>query len=93
MRRIHPAGLYEAIRPLEENEADNYMIRLTNDRGQTVTQHDPYAFPNYMSDLDLHLLGEGTHWRSYDKLERNSVLVNNIEGRESRRLGSECKIG
>jgi 1,4-alpha-glucan branching enzyme len=33
-----------------------------------------------MSDLDLHLLGEGTHWRSYDKLGAHLRTVNNVKG-------------
>ena len=70
MRRIHPAGLYEAI--VEPNgtpfnaqasihDPRNYMLRVTNYSGETKTMHDPYAFEPMLTDYDLHLLAEGTH--------------------------------
>ncbi|MDX1965051.1 MAG: 1,4-alpha-glucan branching protein GlgB [Pirellulales bacterium] len=69
MRRIHPAGLFEALCPINEQQPLNeYLLRVTNQRGEQVTLHDPYAYKNTLSDFDLHLLSEGTHWRSYEHL-------------------------
>jgi 1,4-alpha-glucan branching enzyme len=42
--------------------------------------HDPYAFPPMMGELDLHLLGEGQHWKSYDKLGAHLRTVDGISG-------------
>ena len=70
MRRIHPAGLYEAICPLPAgNGSPRYMLRVAEDDGKkTTTMHDPYSFPHLLTDFDLHLLNEGRHWQCYNRL-------------------------
>jgi 1,4-alpha-glucan branching enzyme len=81
MRRIHPAGLYEAICPTMEAEAaPSYMLRVADRRGEQSTMHDPYAFKPLLTDYDLYLLGEGRHWRSYDKLGAQLRKVDGVEG-------------
>jgi 1,4-alpha-glucan branching enzyme len=95
MRRIHPAGLYEAIvepqaggesqgklfNPESSNlDPRNYMIRVTNLAGETTTMHDPYAFEPMLTEYDLHLLSEGTHWKSYHKLGAHPRTVAGVEG-------------
>jgi 1,4-alpha-glucan branching enzyme len=102
MRRIHPAGLFEAV--VEEREARNeergmrskerdktldprssiltppYQLRVTYKSGETHTMHDPYAFAPMLTDYDLHLLGEGTHWRSYERLGAHLRTVDGVTG-------------
>jgi 1,4-alpha-glucan branching enzyme len=69
MRRIHPAGLFEAVCPwLESATGAGYLLRVADDPSESSLQHDPYAFPGSLSDLDAHLLGEGRHWESYNRL-------------------------
>lgn len=69
MRRIHPAGLFEAICPAPDApEIPEYLLRVVDQRGEQSTMHDPYAFPPLLTDYDLHLLGEGQHWQCYHKL-------------------------
>ena len=81
MRRIHPAGLFEAICPLPNgNGATRYKIRMTDPDGKKVTMHDPYAFPHFLSDYDRHLLNEGRHWHSYEKLGAQLRTVDGIDG-------------
>jgi 1,4-alpha-glucan branching enzyme len=81
MRRIHPAGLYEAICPLTPNTPNyRYQLRVTDQRGTETTMHDPYAFPPLLSDFDLHLLSEGRHWTSYRKLGAQLRTVDGIDG-------------
>jgi 1,4-alpha-glucan branching enzyme len=81
MRRIHPAGLFEAICPAPRtSEVEPYMLRVTDHRGDQTTMHDPYAFPPLLSDYDLYLLGEGKHWHAYSKLGAQLRVVNGIEG-------------
>src|SRR4051812_4891230 len=92
MRRIHPAGLYEAICSADEltcqgksaasspSLTPNYQLKVTYKSGETHTMHDPYAFPPMMGEMDLHLLGEGQHWKSYDKLGAHLRTVNGVSG-------------
>ncbi len=81
MQRIHPAGLYEAICPApEEAGRPKYMLRVAENGGENKLMHDPYAFPHLLSDYDLHLLNEGTHWRCYEKLGAQLRTVDGVEG-------------
>jgi 1,4-alpha-glucan branching enzyme len=81
MRRVHPAGLFEALcsfRGLREGQ--RYQLSTLDERGQLQTMHDPYAFPPLLTDYDLHLLGEGTHWQCYNKLGAQLRTVDGISG-------------
>jgi 1,4-alpha-glucan branching enzyme len=81
MQRIHPAGLYEAIVPISRGEAERrYLLRVADSGGSERLMHDPYAFPPLLSDFDLHLLAEGTHWTSYRRLGAQLRSVDGIEG-------------
>jgi len=81
MRRIHPAGLYEAICPApRELHPAQYLLQVADGNGRRTVMHDPYAFPALMSDYDVHLLGEGTHWRSYEKLGAHPRTIDGVQG-------------
>ena len=59
MRRIHPAGLFEAICPLPEQPSQRYQLRVAGNDGEETTMHDPYSFPHLLTDYDLYLLERG----------------------------------
>jgi len=81
MRRIHPAGLFEAICPMTDSRLrDQYQLQVADRQGTRTVMHDPYAFPNLLSEYDLHLLNEGTHWHSYEKLGAHLRTVNGVRG-------------
>ena len=81
MRRIHPAGLFEAICPPPSEESrPNYKLRIAENGGEKKDMHDPYAFPHLLSDYDLHLMGEGTHWQCYNKLGAQLRTIEGVEG-------------
>jgi 1,4-alpha-glucan branching enzyme len=80
MRRIHPAGLYEVLCPAMNDKTPRYLIETRDKAGKSVTHHDPHAFPWLLTDYDLHLLGEGRHWQSYDKLGAQVRTVNHVTG-------------
>ncbi len=96
MRRIHPAGLFEAICPLPPgngapgngangngangNGTPRYMIRAVDEAGKKSTMHDPYSFPHLLTDYDLHLLNEGTHWQSYNRLGAQLRTIDGVDG-------------
>ncbi len=63
MRRLNAAGLFEVSVPA--GGSPGYRIRFSN-REREWEQEDPYAFAPTVGELDLHLIGEGTHsqlWR------------------------------
>lgn len=81
MRRIHPAGLYEAVCPLPTCKTQSpYTIRVSDNSGEMSTIHDPYSFPPLMSDFDLHLFGEGNLVRLYEKLGAQVRTINGVRG-------------
>src|SRR6185312_390844 len=41
---------------------------------------DPYRFPLLLSDYDLHLLAEGTHYRSYERLGAHPITLAAVDG-------------
>ena len=55
-------------------------MREQNQNGQQSTMHDPYAFPPLLTDYDLHLLGEGQHWQSYEKLGAHLPPIDGVAG-------------
>ncbi|MCW3008376.1 MAG: glgB [Solirubrobacterales bacterium] len=71
-----PAGLFEgeldgASLPLR------YELDVAYPDGNTFTLRDPYAFPPTISELDLHLAGEGRHEELYCRL---GARVREIDG-------------
>ena len=57
-------GLWAAQIP----EAVPYRTRFTFADGETWEREDPYRFGPTLGEVDLHLIGEGTHERLYDVL-------------------------
>jgi len=81
MLRIHPAGLFEAICPHRNGEHRwRYMIRTADAAGKNSVMHDPYSFPHLLTDYDLHLLNEGTHWQCYNRLGAHLRTVDGVDG-------------
>ena len=81
MRRIHPAGLFEALCPVPEaNGKSRYVLRVADEGGRKMTMHDPYSFPHLLTDYDLHLLNEGRHWQCYNRLGAQLRTIDGVEG-------------
>ena len=82
MRRIHPAGLFEAICPMLQGDGSpRYRLRVAEDNGKkTVTMHDPYSFPHLLTDFDRHLLNEGRHWHCYNRLGAQLRNIDGVDG-------------
>jgi 1,4-alpha-glucan branching enzyme len=78
MARVHPDGLFEALIPGSEGFV--YRLRATNYAGGTVELYDPYSFGPVLTDFDLHLIGEGTHYRTYEKLGAHIREIGGVRG-------------
>jgi 1,4-alpha-glucan branching enzyme len=79
MTQIHPEQFYEVVFP-NQRKPFSYRLRLADDRGNTWEMVDPYSFPLVLTDYDLHLIGEGTHYKNYEKLGAHIREVNGVRG-------------
>jgi 1,4-alpha-glucan branching enzyme len=82
MARRHAEGVFEATVPLEGGmTAHEFAYRLRVFEGESSRELvDPYQFGQVLSDFDLHLFAEGTHYRAWDKFGSHRVTVGGITG-------------
>jgi 1,4-alpha-glucan branching enzyme len=80
MRRVHPAGLYEGLYPLDESGSLTQYQLLTDLGGVMKTLHDPYAFAPLLTDFDLHLFGEGKLLKAYEKFGAQPRVIDGVSG-------------
>src|SRR3954467_13333712 len=74
--RIHDAGLFAG--PVEARDP-RYRLRARFGDNK-VEMEDAYRFPPILSDIDLHLLGEGTHLELYNKLGAHPLQHEGVDG-------------
>src|SRR5262249_24220979 len=67
VERIHEDGFFAAVFP-DAPRRFPYRLRVENQEGHSWEFVDPYAFGPVLTDFDLHLLGEGTHYRNFERL-------------------------
>jgi len=78
MKRITDSGLFAWIsRP--EMELFSYELILKSGESSWQTR-DPYSFLPQLSDLDLHLLAEGNHYRLYDRFGARVWTAESVRG-------------
>jgi 1,4-alpha-glucan branching enzyme len=70
---------YEA-RLAKENKPSRYTISFVDASGFEEEREDPYSFGPIITDFDLHLIGEGTHRKSYEKLGAHVMTLDGVEG-------------
>ncbi|MCR4379365.1 MAG: 1,4-alpha-glucan branching protein GlgB [Rhodospirillales bacterium] len=78
MERAHESGLFIAHLPSHKNRFA-YRLRVTSS-GQTRDVIDPYSFGPALGDVDIHLLSEGTHFRTFDKLGAHVRTIDGVSG-------------
>jgi 1,4-alpha-glucan branching enzyme len=84
MQLVHPDGFFEAIfREATEFFPYRFSIDLPgSDEApeQSYEIEDPYRYPPVLTDFDLHLVGEGTHFRLYEKLGARLIEHSGTKG-------------
>ncbi len=65
VEKIHADGLFQAALGRRSQDL-RYTLQVTRWNGDKVETRDPYSYGVFMGPLDLHLFGEGQHWRLYD---------------------------
>ncbi len=77
LQRIHADGFFEAVFP---GEQALFPYRLRTDPAGQNDFEDPYRFPPVLTDFDLHLLAEGTHYKTYEKLGAHLTEIGGVRG-------------
>ncbi len=57
-----------------------YRLRIERSDGATWECEDPYRFGRVLTDYDLYLLGEGTHYKNYEKLGAHLAEIDGVRG-------------
>jgi hypothetical protein len=70
-----------------------YQLEFVAHDGYRWVQSDPYAFGLVLSDFDIHLLAEGSHLDTYEKLGSHPVTIGGGPGDVLRRLGAQRGAG
>ncbi len=79
MEKVHPHGFYEVVITSPPEDFD-YILRLTDYAGKTTDIYDPYAFGPCLTDFDLHLIAEGNHYKTYEKLGAHLQEIKGVKG-------------
>jgi 1,4-alpha-glucan branching enzyme len=79
MDKVHGSGFYVAVIP-DRAARFPYRLRVENFEGHSWEFVDPYSFGPVLSDFDLHLLGEGTHFRNYERLGAHLRVHQGVSG-------------
>ncbi len=77
MARRSPAGLHETV---VAADVSHYRLRVTYPGDHVLEFDDPYRYGRVLTDFDLHLLGEGTHYRAFEKLGAHRIRVGSTTG-------------
>jgi len=78
LARVDEAGVFAGR--LESTEA-RPRYRLVADWGHgPVELEDPYRFPAWLGEMDVHLLAEGTHLEAHAKLGAHATRMERVEG-------------
>jgi len=77
MQKVHPAGIFEAEMPARKR---CYRLRLTHANGDSWEIEDAYRFPSMLGDLDLYLIGQGSHRDIFRKLGAHPTGLSGVNG-------------
>ena len=81
MTRRRSEGLFEATVALDGRAAGEIVYRLrVHEAGEVREIADPYQYGQVLTDFDLHLLNEGTHYRAWEKLGSHRASIDGIAG-------------
>jgi 1,4-alpha-glucan branching enzyme len=79
-RQLDPRGVFEAVLPAGEKRLLPYRIQANFGEGHVSTFYDCYSFWPVLTDLDLYLFNEGTHYEIYDKLGAHPMVHQGVKG-------------
>ena len=77
LARQHGDGFFETVLA---SPAPAYRLQIEWDDGQIAVIDDPYRFGPVLGEMDVWLLGEGTHLRPYEILGANARVIDGTAG-------------
>jgi 1,4-alpha-glucan branching enzyme len=78
MESVHHPNFFECI--ISNAELGNYQLKVKEGDHEKVI-YDPYAVRSpKLTDVDIHLFGEGNHHRIYEKLGAHLTEIDGIKG-------------
>ncbi|MDR6287593.1 MULTISPECIES: 1,4-alpha-glucan branching protein GlgB [Inquilinus] len=79
LERRHPDGVFDGR--IDAPFPARYRLRIDYGAAGGVWEvEDPYRFPSSFGELDLHLLGEGTHLELYERLGAHPRTLDGVDG-------------
>ena len=78
LEQQHPDGFFEGL--LAQPAPGAYCLQVQWDNYQTAVLEDPYRFGPVLGEMDVWLLGEGTHLRPYEILGANQRRLDGVDG-------------
>jgi 1,4-alpha-glucan branching enzyme len=79
LEQVHPGGIFEGVVDGAELPLD-YELEVDYGESGRFVLRDPYAFPPTVSELDLHLAGEGRHEDLYRRLGAHVLEHQGVAG-------------
>lgn len=76
MEKIHIAGFFTTV----ITKKINYKFLIVNYENHKWEIEDPYRFSSQISDVDLYLFGQGTHYEIYNKLGAHLEEIEGVKG-------------
>src|SRR5690242_232724 len=80
MTRRSPAGIFEVSVEGDDPHELDYRLRITFPGEHVIDVDDPYRYGRVLTDFDLHLFGEGTHHRIFEKLGSHRIRIGSTTG-------------
>ena len=74
----HADGFFEGL--LSAPDCPNYRLQVRWGDGQSTIVDDPYRFPPVLGELDIWLLGEGSHLRPFEVLGAAQRVMLGVAG-------------
>ncbi|MBX6366769.1 MAG: 1,4-alpha-glucan branching enzyme, partial [Rhodospirillales bacterium] len=78
--RVHSAGFFAGPLPSSRRRRFPYRLRAYSSGGLSHEFEDPYRFGPTLGEVDIHLLAEGSHLRSYEKLGAHPTELEGVSG-------------
>ena len=78
LQQRHPDGFFEG--PIAGTERPDYRLRVRWASGESATVDDAFRFPPVLGDMDVWLLGEGSHKRPYEVMGATRRTVQGVDG-------------